>query len=131
MVELSGVCTYGEKAGFAGAGMMRAHVRERKKEVDSTNYVCVIGMQSFFSPPSTSSKDVTTRLHAVPPISPPSLLFSLISPLSSIAHSPVLRRHQQEKARYCSRAKALRLPPLLVRCHSTQCPLLPQIVIVP
>lgn len=124
MVELSGICTFGEwvKVGFAGTCTMRVCTRVRaiaggrQYALHMCNWYAVI-----FFPPCTSSKDITTRLHAVPPISPPSLLFSLISPLSSIAHSPVLRRHQQEEVRYCSTVEALRSPPLLVRCHSTIC----------
>lgn len=53
----------------------------------------------FFLPPATSSKDVTTRLHAVPPISPPSFphssphlylnsLFSLSLALPSVEETP-------------------------------------------
>lgn len=131
MAELSGICTFGEKVGFAGTCTMRVCTRVRERggrqyKLRMCNWYAVI-----FFPPCTSSKDITTRLHAVPPISPPSLLFSLISPLSSIAHSPVLRRHPLEEVRYCSTVEALRSPPLLVRCHSTQCPLLPQIVTVP
>lgn len=68
-------------------------VREREWGRDSTNYVCVSGAEPFFFPPATSSKDVTTRLHAVPSILPPSLppfliplpLISTFSPLTPCA----------------------------------------------
>lgn len=44
---------------------------------------------AIFFPPATSSKDVTTRLHTVPPISPPPLLSSFLSP-SSLPYLPLL-----------------------------------------
>lgn len=83
----------------------------------------------FFSlTPATSSKDVTTRLLAVPSLKSPSLLpLFLIPPplrrylisLSFLTHSPVLRRPQQEKAEHCSTEKELWSPPLLVQCHTS------------
>lgn len=102
--------------------------------VCSVSYVCVRAHKlcmcffvcSHYFPPATSSKDVTTRLHAVPSISPPSCPPPLPHlPLLSHTHSPVWRRPQQEKTRHCSAVKALRSPPLLVQCHTAWHPLPP------
>lgn len=88
-------------------------------------------MQPFFPPTSHLIKGcnhkasrcsihITTLPHSFPHSSPPHCHFSF---LSSLTHSPVLRRPQQEKPKHCSTLKALRSPPLLVRCHTTHCPL--------
>ena len=105
-------------------------VRKREKERERAHELRMcFWCTAIFFPPAASSKDVTTRLHAVPSISPPSLPHPSSSSLPYLplpplhAHSPVLRRPQPEKARHCSTVEALRPPPLLVRCHTTQSPL--------